>query len=607
MVVAKKDISVPKEKFYSFYQKFDTVSDLMLSHEWKEIFCNYYEFDRYEQNVQIHETLDEQNAYDLQTQRNEFIKCAKSFAYFAHKYLKIIHPKQGLLPCVLFKFQKRVIREYGKNRFNILSKFRQGGLTTISVLWALWRCMFMTDQRILVMSKTDREAIAAGEIINTAMDYLPTWLKPKADKWNEHEKQIDDTGSVLWFYTPEAARGKSATIVIVDEAAFIPDMERHWKGMYPTISTGGACCVISTVNGVGNWYEEMYHEAEAGRNPFNIIELDYWEHPEYNDPQWVAEMKANMGPKGWQQEVLRSFLGSGDTFISSNIIEDIDKFTRSNQPARVLFEKWANRNIDMTEVAEGALWIFREPMEGHEYVMGVDVAEGVGEEGDNSAFEIIDQNTIEQVAEFYSNSVPPHIFSQIINEIGYYYNTALVVVENKNQGTAVLSALQYDLAYENIFYDEKSRRQTAGVKTGKDNRPMCLEALQNRLMNRVVRINSRRFTKELKTFIYNKNSKKPEAQRGRHDDAIMAMAMALYIRDNMTRGLPPGAEAPKEMVQIFDSDVYEEIKEEVMKGIPEDWLTEEEEATPLLPPEDEDMPLYFKKRKHDKLLKEFGW
>jgi phage FluMu gp28-like protein len=50
--------------------------------------------------------------------------------------------------------------------------------------------------------------------------------------------------------------------LIIDEAAFIEKMDDHWKAMYPTLSTGGNCIAISTVNGIGNWYEETYTKAQ---------------------------------------------------------------------------------------------------------------------------------------------------------------------------------------------------------------------------------------------------------------------------------------------------------------------------------------------------------
>jgi hypothetical protein len=119
---------------------------------------------------------------------------------------------------------------------------------------------------------------------------------------------------------------------------------------------------------------------KEGKNPFNIVELDYWEHPKYNDPKWIKDTYEALGDKGWKQEIERSFLGSGDTWINSLIIKDIIEFTRDNFPIRQAFSKWKSQGVERRiNWDEGALWIWREPIEDHEYIIGIDCAEGVGE------------------------------------------------------------------------------------------------------------------------------------------------------------------------------------------------------------------------------------
>jgi hypothetical protein len=168
----------------------------------------------------------------------EYTKCAESFKYFAENYVYITHPKRGLVLFQLYPYQERCITEYDTFKHNIIKKFRQGGLTTLTVIWALWRCMFKTDQKIMVLSKSDREAKSAGKIASDVLKYLPEWLKPDVEYDNAHEKKFGDTNCSLEFWTCEAARSKSLTYLIIDEAAFIKNMDEHWKSMYPTLATG---------------------------------------------------------------------------------------------------------------------------------------------------------------------------------------------------------------------------------------------------------------------------------------------------------------------------------------------------------------------------------
>ena len=259
----------------------------------------YFKFDKYQLEIDPDEPLEFLETYDPQKRQLEIIKCVHSFSYFCHKYVRILHPTKGLVPFIMFKYQHKVINDYENHRFSIISKFRQGGLTTVTLLWGMWKCLFQTDQQIMLLSKTDREATDIGMMIDRAVENLPLWLKPKKDgKWNDHLKMFTETGSSVKFYSPQAARGKSVTFLIIDEAAFIEDMDKHWKAMWPVLSTGGSCALVSTVNGIGNWYYQTYIEAKEKRNLFHVIDLDYWEHPDYNDPKWAAEQKAHRPSKG---------------------------------------------------------------------------------------------------------------------------------------------------------------------------------------------------------------------------------------------------------------------------------------------------------------------
>lgn len=577
---------------------------------------DYYKFDKFELAIDPSETMVQVDNYDARRQQLEIRKCVHSFSYFCHKYVKIAHPVRGLLPFILYNYQRRVVKEYEDYRFSIIRKFRQGGLTTVTVLWAMWRCMFKLDETIMVLSKSDREAIAAGEIVKRAIEELPSWMKPTMDKNNDHQKSFTDTGCNLFFYTPEAARGRSITYLILDEAAFIPNMEKCWKAMFPTINTGGNCITISTVNGMGNWYEETYHAAERGDNDFNIIDLMYTEHPDYNDDEWVRTTRAQLGENGWLQEVMGDFLGAGDSWIPPNIINDYEQDAIKTEPLKELFHEWVsivkNEGSAKREIDKGALLIWKEPVQGREYIIGVDAAEGVGSEGDNSCAQIIDAATCEQVGEFYSNVCPNHVFAQIIAQLGVMYNDAMVVVENEKYGATILSHLEHTLYYEPIFESFQGRSSKKGVKTTQSNRPTFLDGIRTRMLTKTLPLWSRRFIRELKTFIYNSRTKKPEASNGGHDDAIMAMSLALYARDELYRVSPIGTnpeDTPEHLTTKSQVEIYEQIKEELEKIIDDDFDFEDENEDTLLI-EREDIPsdiLLHYKRPLDNLLTEFGW
>lgn len=589
-------MSLWKKKYKSIKDYYQSIYD-----------SEFYNLDKFQIQIDPDETQDQIDAYDITKQQEEIYKCTQSFSYFCHKYIKILHPTKGLVPFVIFKYQDRVINDYENNRFNIISKFRQGGLTTVTLLFCLHKCLFTLDYSTMLISKSDREAVEAGYIIDRAVEYLPVWLAPKKDgKWNDHLKQITETGGSMRFFSPEAARGKSVAFICIDEAAFINDMETHWKAMYPVLATGGRCAIVSTVNGTANHYYEMYMGAKEGRNKFHIIDIDYDEHPFYNsklNPEWAEEQKAQLGEKGFLQEILRVFLGSGDTYIPGSELAKLDKELKLILPKRKLFAKYQNKDKNddpsVEDDKKGAFWLWKEPVAGHEYIFGVDCSEGVG--ADNSCIQIIDTDTQEQIAEFYSNIITPYEFSQLIYELAIYYNNALLVIEEMSAGLSVINTLQNELYYENFYYNNvTSKIPRAGIKTTVANRPLILTGFQTCILQKNVKINSIRMLNEMKTFEYNAVTKKPEAHKGKHDDAIMAFAIALFVMNNQGKNNPAGYDNNK---KFKNSNLIHDIKNEINENKPQRILGSLENDN-ISDEMREMIDVY--RPKHD-LLKEFGW
>jgi hypothetical protein len=278
------------------------------------------------------------------------------------------------------------------------------------------------------------------------------------------------------------------------------------------------------------------------------------------------------------------------------------------QPHKKLFVKYANKDNsseeDVSDHNKGALWIWKEPKEGNEYIISVDSAEGVGSDGDNSCVQIINTITLEQCAELYSNTISPHDLSKIVHELGLLYNNATIVVEDMATGGIILNSLQHDFYYENIYFSSKNGRNTKpGIKITTANRPIILQEFQSRLLNKSLKVRSRRLLREMKTFEYNPATKKAEAAKGKHDDAIMSLAIAVHVRDETMRDNPLGAPSNGSGTKV---DGLEDIRNELKNGLDnyiKNFIVEQEKS-----PEDYEQELLLSMyRKNDKILKEFGW
>lgn len=235
------------------------------------------------------------------THQEELLRCATSFDYFC-KYVKILNEK-GLIPFDLFPFQKRLVEEIEENRNVIFTKFRCGGFTTTASIYMVWRSVFFPGERMLYAANYDREALYAGRIVRSAIDNLPDWLKPKLSVCNDHHMSFSSGGDI-WFLKLEAMKGRIFDLLILDEPAFVPHMDSHWRELYPIV-TLGRCVAFSTPNGASGWFYDTYRN--ASENGFHVYKCDYAEYPG-RDAGWADTVRGNLGEKGWRMEFLQEFV-----------------------------------------------------------------------------------------------------------------------------------------------------------------------------------------------------------------------------------------------------------------------------------------------------------
>jgi len=75
-------------------------------------------------------------------QAAEWLKCKKNPIYFITKYILITHVDKGLVPFNLYKYQKQMIKNYFKHRFNINLLSRQAGKTSAVAAFAIHHVLF---------------------------------------------------------------------------------------------------------------------------------------------------------------------------------------------------------------------------------------------------------------------------------------------------------------------------------------------------------------------------------------------------------------------------------------------------------------------------------
>ena len=444
----------------------------------------------------------------------EIEKCRADAAYFIKNYVYITHPMRGRVKFELYRFQERIVNEFGAHRFNLMRKFRQAGATTICAAYALWYIIFHEDKNVMVVSIGDRESRDFLDRAVSMYDDLPAWLKPQEVERNKHVIKLS-TGSKIKSQPAGAGRGESVSLLIVDEAAFIDKMTEFWMAIYPTISTGGSAFILSTVNGMANLYYDLYHDAELGKNNFNTISIHWREHPEYTE-EWAEETRSNVGERAWLQEYEGEFLGTGETFIDGGTLQNVKAQTSED-----FYSKYYNM-----------MRVWKEPEPYHSYLIAADSS--FGRDRDYSAFHIINLYNGEQVAEFYSNRIGLYEFAKIIAAEGVKYNTAFVCPERNGLGLALIEQLFEIREYENMWTDDRGEM---GYLVNNKNRDGILNKLQENLKTSKIKVNSERTFKELTTFIISKTGK-IQAEDGFADDLVMSMAIGATLMGDIVSKSP---------------------------------------------------------------------
>lgn len=473
------------------------------------------------------------NSLTLDEIKEEFLKCKTDAVYFISNYIKVSHPKRGLVKFELYPFQRTIIKEFFTHRFNILRKFRQAGCTTLIAAYSLWLCMFNPYKTVAILSKGEAESTEIIDRIKLMHAELPAWLQPKIMEDNKHTFKLENK-SVIKSKASGKQSGRSipGSLLILDEAAFIEHIDTIWAAAYPIISTGGSVIALSTVNGIGNWFHKMYTQAINGENNFNAIDITWKEHPEYfrqkgyehlyeqmakyeppvNIDDWEKNTRANLSLKEWLQEYEANFLGTGETYIDGEILRELKD--NANREYRI---KYNNR-----------MRVWKDPQPYHEYVIACDPS--IGRERDYSAFHVIDLYNGEQVAEFYSNRTPINEFAKIIVDEGRLYNTAYVLSERNGIGNNLIYFLKETLEYENLVMDDN---REIGIQITQKNREVLLADMEHNIRSNRVKINSERLVDELLTFVIDKDTNKIKADTNCHDDLIMAFAMAINTFNNL--------------------------------------------------------------------------
>ena len=189
------------------------------------------------------------------------------------------------------------------------------------------------------------------------------------------------------------------------------------------------------------------------------------------------------------------------------------------------------------------------------YVIGGDTA---GEGSDSFVAQVLDNRTGEQVA-VLRQTYDEDLFAKQVYCLGMHYNTALIGIETNYSTFPVmeLERMRYPKQYVRESIDDYTHKvkKSFGFLTNSKTRPVIIAGLVEVVRESVELICHTTTLEEMLTFVRNEDGR-PEAEDGAHDDCVMALAIAHYIRPQQ-RYLQ---DVPGEEKRKWTADMWEDYR-----------------------------------------------
>lgn len=484
-------------------------------------------------------------------------------------YLTIRDKRGRLRPFRPNSVQRRYEREleaaFGRSlrRHALVLKSRREGITTWEQAKSYYLVCARSHQHCVTLAhdKDSTEKIFAISSLFHEKGFGEA--RPRLRLSSKREIAVADTGSLFYVGTAGSrafGRGQTIQRGHGSEVAFWPGdlfTQRNLVAGLTEACSHGDLVLETTANGRRGWFYEEWQAATNGESQFVAIflpwtvsasnrvpfadeehRLDFLADVAADEELAAARVRLGLDDEQvhWRWHAMRrlkalfhqeypedaetAFLTSGRCFFDADLV------------VRLMHECVDPPRVEMG----GRLKIWRPPEAGKRYVISGDSSEGVPG-GDPSCLQVLSIEDFEQVASLHG-LYRPHLLGREMASLGRRYNNAFLAPERNNHGHAVVSELihheKYPTSriYHHTRYDERRHRkaQRPGWDTNTETRPLMLDRLARALEERTLKVRDRALLAECLTFESDETGKY-QASGGSHDDRVMAMAIAVSVRE----------------------------------------------------------------------------
>lgn len=491
--------------------------------------------------------------------------------------------------------QRRLVHEIerqynlGKPVRIIVLKARQLGISTATegVLFN-WSFLHPGMQGLVIAHE---QQASANLFLKTKL-YWDTWpFKPA------YTLKYSTRNEMMWVETLSSIRvataknvqsGRSSTLhaVHATECAFYPDPRSLMAGLDQTIPNEHGTIVVyeSTANGSGNWWHETWNAAESGDSDFVPLFFPWFPHPEYRHKtnictdleltvyeRWLRTKGASYENIAWRRWKLKQMAQDEQLFMQEYPAEPEEAFLSTGQPVfpqqalkdcfqkqpgvrGLLVEDKTNGRIEFVPDSSGNLTIYRKPLKDRpdRYFLAGDPSRTI--EGDPACMQVINRQTLEQVAVWHGR-IDPITFATEMANLGKFFGNCMVCPEVEGGGYGTIGALltmNYPQVWQHRWADHSPGKvsQSYGWSTNFQRKSWCIGVLKKLLSDRSIVLHDVKTYNQLRDYVVRQDGTWGNANEEMHDDAVMALAIA-YTASNTE-----GVFEPDDSRGI---DVYHEI------------------------------------------------
>lgn len=461
------------------------------------------------------------------------------------EYLKVIDKQGNLVP-----FRLKPLQEfYIKNRTHrdLILKGRQMGSST-GVQGANAHVLFTQPfQRHAVITHDTETSEFLLQNIHRFHRHLPPEMQPEVDWASSTRIRFPKLDNYIYI---DSAKSESVGIghtlnrVHVSEISRWPDKKARqlWADITQTVPLEGFVTAESTPRGRVGIFFELWTAAKKGDIPYKTFFFPWWWEPEY-----TIKVEKTLTYSKEEQGLVDNFhLNPGQIAYRRMKQQELKDLFYQEYPESDI-DCWLSNDIGVVDpvslkpyftqirsgTQEGNLTMWKGPVGGRKYVMGVDVAGGHAK-GDFSVASVLDCRTMEYVARLRGR-IPPDMFAEQAFNLGIRYNHALVAIEKMAHGHTVLRIFlekDYPNMYYYVDYDEirKETLNEPGWKTSVRTKPMMINDLTAAFRSQDLISWSENLLEEASSLVW-EGDKKVKTVGGSHDDEWDAVAIALQVRE----------------------------------------------------------------------------